>query len=154
MNAIWKMIGRIGGYTLWIPVWIVIRFTTRTRVLVVCDDEALVIKGWLDTGRNWSFPGGGKHRRESPDQAVERELYEETGIVVENTKLVPLGMMRQTTGHNHKFFGFVLRLPKKPLLNLQKAEVSEAKWVKLDSLPKLPTAQHIQLVLEAWQKQR
>lgn len=154
MSAIWRMIGRIGGYALWIPVWVVIRFTTRTRVLVLCDDEVLVIKGWLDTGRHWSFPGGGKHRQESPDQAAVREVCEETGIVVEKTRLVPLGMMRQTAGHNHKFFGFALVLPKKPSLHLQKAEVAEAMWVKLDSLQKLSTEQHVQLVLEAWQKQR
>lgn len=153
MNRLWVAIGRIGGYVTWIPVWLVIRFTTRTRVIVVCGDEVLVLQGWLSTGK-WAFPGGGMHRNEQPSSAAARELKEETGIVVKNTELRPLGMMKQIKGQAHNFHGFYVELPAKPRLQLQKIEITQAKWYVLNSLQNLPSEQHVQMLLDAWQKQR
>ena len=40
-------------------------------------------------GQNaWQFPQGGIHNNESPDQAMYRELFEETGLSPEHVKLV------------------------------------------------------------------
>lgn len=40
-------------------------------------------------GQNaWQFPQGGIHKHESPDQAMYRELYEETGLSPEHVEIV------------------------------------------------------------------
>jgi len=153
MNRLWILIGQSLGYGLWIPIWLAIRFTTRTRVLVIHGDEVLVLRGWLSTGA-WGLPGGGQHRGEEPAQAAARELQEETGISVRHSDLKPLGQFRQTKGHAHKFSGFVLAVKAKPRVQLQKSEITGFTWVRPADLNKMRTEQHVGLLLDAWQKQR
>jgi 8-oxo-dGTP pyrophosphatase MutT (NUDIX family) len=153
MKTVWKIIGRIGGYLSWPLVAVIIRFTTRTKVLIVCGDEVLLLQGWLGTG-SWSLPGGGIRVREKPELAALREIKEETGIVVKNTELLSLGEFRQTQGHHYSFRGYLVQLRQKPPLTLRVTEITDADWVKLDEINKLPEHQHIQLLLDAWRKQR
>ena len=72
MKSLWTFLGRVGGVMTWPLVWVVIRYTTRSRVLIICGDEVLLLKGWLSTGR-WGLPGGGIRRGEDPVEAVLRE---------------------------------------------------------------------------------
>ena len=153
MRAVWKVIGRIGGYILWIPIYIVMPFTTRTKVLVICEGEILLVQGWLGTN-SWSSPGGGLHKNEIPAAGALREVQEETGIVIKKTELKPLGPMKQTRGIICKFYGYYVELQSKPELRLQKLEIVEAKWIKPASLHEVSAQQHVQLLLDAWRKQR
>lgn len=150
---LWRTVGRIGGYLLAIPVWLVARFTIRTRVLVVCKDEILVVQGWLSTG-SWLAPGGGIRRGEQPVQAARRELFEETGIHAKATALQPLGRMRQTKGYVYPFEAFVVELQFKPTLALPPTEINAARWVRPEDLDNLRVHQHISLLLSAWQRAR
>jgi 8-oxo-dGTP pyrophosphatase MutT (NUDIX family) len=153
MKQLWRLIGRIGGYVLWLPMWAVIRFTTRTRVLVVCGEEIVLVQGWLSTG-SWLVPGGGLHRHEPPAQAALRELQEEIGITFDEDQLIPLGVMRQSKGLAHTFHGFAVRVHTKPTLSLQASEIVAARWVKLGDVSQLRTQQHVSLLLTAWQRRR
>jgi 8-oxo-dGTP diphosphatase len=50
--------------------------------LVVRGDEVLMVRRKRKEGRlRWNFPGGRVERSETPQQAVQREILEETGIV-------------------------------------------------------------------------
>lgn len=153
MKTVWKIIGRLGGWVLWLPVWVVIRFTTRTRVLVICQDEVLVLQGWLSTGR-WSFPGGGKHRNEAPIDAVKRELQEETGIVAKDAQLTSLGLKKKSKGQPYDYYAFALELAEKPELHLQKIEIMGARWLPTNQLEIISTEPHVRLLLDTWRKQR
>lgn len=153
MKTIWKSIGRLAGWLTWPLVGIVIRYTTRTKLLIVCDGEVLVLQSWLGTG-SWSLPGGGIHYREKPESSALRELKEETGVVVKNTDLVSLGLLRQTTGHHYKFHGYMVDMPTKPVLKLRPTEIITAQWLKPNDLKNTPTQQHVQLLMDAWQKHR
>ncbi len=153
MKTVWRILGLVFGYLTWPLVWLVIRFTTRTRVLVVCGQDVLLLQPWLSVG-SWIFPGGGRHRNEPPVQAALRELQEETGIIASSTDLRQLGKMKQTKGLAHAFYGFTLQLPEKPHLKLQAVEILDARWAPVTDLSNIRTQQHVALLLDAWQKQR
>ena len=153
MTAFRKYSGLILGYVLWVPIYCIIRFTTRTRVLVVCDGEILLLQSWLYSGY-WGCPGGGIKRGELPVQTILRELREETGIVVKQKDLKSLGWMKQAGRQAHTFYGFILKLDTKPRVTIQTSAITDAKWFEPDNIEKLSTDNHVQTLLAAWQKQR
>ena len=68
-----------------------------------CEGYLLDGKGNViarDTGKGYiEFPGGGVNENETPEQALIREAYEETGVIIEG-KLKRLGMLRIKWGKN------------------------------------------------------
>lgn len=150
---LWRCIGRVGGYLLAVPIWVVARFTTRTRLLVVHNDSILVVQGWLGTG-GWLAPGGGIQRGESPESAAVRELCEETGIRARPQDLQSLGKMKQTRGYVYPFYAFLLELSAEPKLTIPRHEINVARWVNIDQLDQLRVHQHISLLLSAWRAGR
>jgi len=75
------------------------RFTV-TAGAVVCDERGrvLLLKHTLRRGSGWGIPGGFLARGEQPDEAVRREVREETGLELEGVELLfvrTLGHVRQ-----------------------------------------------------------
>jgi 8-oxo-dGTP pyrophosphatase MutT (NUDIX family) len=101
----------------------------RSRIFVVCGDELLLIKSWLGND-SWGLTGGGAKRNEHIVQCALRELNEEVGIKAKPHDLVELGDFLHTkNGHRYRAYFFILNLNKKPVLHLQKHEISEAVWI-------------------------
>ncbi len=153
MRKIWVGLGQIAGWLTWPLVWLVIRFTTRARVLIICHGEMLLLKGWLSIGQ-WGLPGGGVRKGETAIQAVIRETEEEIGVRLDQQPLRALGKFRQTKGHGYSFEGFAVELKAKPQLHIRKSEITEATWIKLSAMSTKTAEQHVELLLTAWQKQR
>lgn len=72
------------------------------RGAIFRDDRLLLVREMLDGGR-WTLPGGWADSGETPRQAVEREVWEETGYEVHATKLAAV-LDRDTQGHPAYFF--------------------------------------------------
>lgn len=60
----------------------------RVTGVVVEDDHVLLLNQDTDTGRSWSLPGGKVEQGESLEQALVREMLEETGVQVEVGRLL------------------------------------------------------------------
>jgi 8-oxo-dGTP pyrophosphatase MutT (NUDIX family) len=62
----------------------------RTRAAgIVFKDDVLLVMFRRKNGREYyTFPGGGVEERESPEDAVVREIYEEATVVVDTPALV------------------------------------------------------------------
>ncbi|MBM4196733.1 MAG: RNA pyrophosphohydrolase [Gammaproteobacteria bacterium] len=56
--------------------------------IVVSDDEGLVLLGGRVGQQGWQFPQGGIRQRESPEQAMFRELNEEIGLGEQDVRIL------------------------------------------------------------------
>jgi len=56
--------------------------------IVLCNDDNQLFWGRRVGQNSWQFPQGGMSEYESPEQTLVRELYEETGLSVEDVEIV------------------------------------------------------------------
>lgn len=152
---LWILLGRLAYWISWPLLYVYIYGSRRTRVLVVCGEEVLVVRGWLGDGR-WLLPGGGVHRKEPPAVGAQRELKEETGIEVHATELQKLLFdtpIRQR-GLPFRLYAFSVELKTKPNLKRQKIEITDLAWKKWQELrDEQPNDTDIRHVLEAFYKE-
>jgi 8-oxo-dGTP pyrophosphatase MutT (NUDIX family) len=67
--------------------------------LAVVEDAVLLTRvapGYPGGGR-WTLPGGGLERGEAPDEALQREIHEETGLAVAAAEVLDLFSETVTT---------------------------------------------------------
>ncbi len=128
MNKPWSILGKIGFWLTWPASWIYLRIGTRTRLLMICDKEFLVLRVWLGNGE-WMLPGGGVHRNEEPLVGVLREVEEETGVKLQPQE-IRLAYRDTADQHGLKFVYdcFVVELSQKPIINMQRGEISAYSW--------------------------
>lgn len=55
---------------------------------VIRDDEGRILLQEKASGEGWSLPAGGIEPGESPEEAMRREVLEETGLVVDDAELL------------------------------------------------------------------
>ena len=89
----------------------------------------------------WSFPGGVIELGETVQDAVIREVREETGIDVQVERLLDVtdAIIRDDQG-KVRFHYVVIRYLARPLTTITKprSDVSEAEWVDLNDATKYP----------------
>lgn len=90
-------------------------------------------------GGHWSFPKGHANAGESPRETATREVFEETGLMPELDE----GFSAQTEywidSSTHKVVKYYLAYVRKQRFTLQEDEVSEAKWLHVNSAMELLT---------------
>lgn len=128
------MAGKITYRLAWPAFWFYYRRNERTRLLLVCGHEVLVLKQWISDG-SWSLPGGGLHKNEKPVDGLLREAREETGLQFQPKDLQFLGKgAYRKAGLSFAYSVFFTRLNDKPKLHRQKHEVAELRWLNTDRL--------------------
>jgi len=112
---------------------------------VVLDGQRvlLVKRGHAPLKGQWSLPGGGVETGETLEQAVAREVLEETGVTIEVGPIVEVldRISRDSDGrveHHFVLVDFVARPSGGFLRSASDAE--EAEWVQLSDLPKYEVA--------------
>jgi ADP-ribose pyrophosphatase YjhB (NUDIX family) len=117
-------------------VWLVQPRFTVTAGAVLLDEEGrvLLLRHTLRKGSGWGIPGGFLAGGEQPEEAIRREVREETGLTLEGVELAfvrTLGHVRQV----EVIFRGALRAA--ALEGLTKNfEIDRAQWFTLDALPK------------------
>lgn len=130
-----RRLGILVFWLTWPGIWLVMRFSRRSRVIIITPDrKVLLVKGWLSAGQ-WFLPGGGLHKGEKPAEGATREVFEETGIKLDLADLHKVSEGRMSDhGLTFESIVFVVRLTEQPELKPQKYEVSNLAWTSLNEL--------------------
>lgn len=134
MKKLLVIAGVIAFWLSWPFLYVYLKRSERTRVLLLTDDHVLLIRTWHGTGE-WSLPGGGAQVHEDLNNAAARELEEEVGIVLESQQLTQFS---QKTHSEYKLrfmcHYFYARLPREVEIRPRLPEVLEVRWVPQDEL--------------------
>ncbi len=127
-------LGIIIFWLTWPGLWLMLYWSKRTRILITCGDEIVVVKAWLSNGK-WSLPGGGIHHREDPLIAVVREAKEEIGLSLSESSVVSIGSYRyHQNGLSFSCAEYTIALSRKDALKAQLGEIAEAVWIHSSEL--------------------
>lgn len=117
--------------------WRIIKpVTYGARVLVVHDNQVLLVQP--RRSNYWNFPGGGIKKTEDPAQGALRELYEETGIVIDLVDYQLGEYCSKAEGKRDTVFIFVASAKSKIIPKLE-LEIQKAEWFSFDRLPETIT---------------
>lgn len=110
------------------------------RAVTFQDNQIMLVREISDQGR-WTLPGGWADVNDSPSQAVEREVLEETGYVVKAVKLLAVYDRRKHPHppfihHIYKFFFLCDIVGGSPQSSIETGEVA---FFKADEIPELST---------------
>jgi len=127
-----------------LPPWLrlrVIRSTqqkfTVSAAAVITDGEGkvLLLNHLLRPYSGWGLPGGFLTAKEQPEEAIKRELLEETGIAIENVEMF---QVRTIARHIEILF----RATASTKGSVQSREILELGWFGMNELPEgLPRSQ-------------
>jgi ADP-ribose pyrophosphatase YjhB (NUDIX family) len=112
----------------------VFRPTVRgVRCAIVRDDRVLLVRHTYGD-RRWAWPGGLLRRGEDPRDTARREMREELGLDLEDWRA--LGRVEHVADDraHHEVWGFLAEVGEIEL-TLQRAEIAEARWMRLDDVP-------------------
>jgi 8-oxo-dGTP diphosphatase len=123
-------------------VWLTQPRFAVTAGAVISDESGrvLLLRHVLRKGSGWGVPGGFLTAGEQPEEAVRRELREETGLELDSVELVFV----RSLAHVHQIeIIFRCTMSAAALEGLKKSfEIDRAEWFARDALPRgLPADQ-------------
>jgi ADP-ribose pyrophosphatase YjhB (NUDIX family) len=127
LGAIWKLIP--SRFRLQIIRVTQKKFTASVGVIVTnAENKVLLLDHLLRPASGWGIPGGFIDRGEQPEEAVRRELREETGIGLENLK-----MLRVRTINRH--IEVLFRAESNDRAEVKSREIKSLGWFAVDEMP-------------------
>jgi 8-oxo-dGTP pyrophosphatase MutT (NUDIX family) len=135
MNKSNKLFGEIFFWLLWPALYIYLRKSTRSRIILYTEDQVLLVSNWLGPGQ-YTLPGGGMRPGEDPREAAAREIKEELGIDIDPKALISIEPIFLATdkGLKYKCYSYSLKVNKSIELSRQKFEIAELKWVNISDV--------------------
>ncbi|OIN89821.1 hypothetical protein AUJ59_00645 [Candidatus Beckwithbacteria bacterium CG1_02_47_37] len=111
--------------------------------LVVKDGQILLVKrgpgSYLEIGK-WAMPGGYLEMDETAEQAIVREVKEETGYDCSVVKLFRLNdNPRRPKENNRQSVALIYLMKPLKKSGIHDHEISEVKWFDLNNLPPVET---------------
>jgi ADP-ribose pyrophosphatase YjhB (NUDIX family) len=115
--------------------WSARRFQSRFTVsagAVVVDEQGrvLLLKHVFRTGTGWGVPGGFIEEGEQPEAAIKRELFEETGLELEQADFA---FARTLESFNH--VEIIFRCKPRGIATARSLEIKDLEWFERDKLP-------------------
>lgn len=107
--------------------------TYGARVLLVHNNQVLLVQP--RKSNYWNFPGGGIKKTEDPGTGALRELFEETGIVVNHIDYRLGEYCSKAEGKRDTVF-IVVATTNDSIIPKLEIEIQRAEWFPFDQLPK------------------
>jgi 8-oxo-dGTP diphosphatase len=121
--------------------------------VVFRDDKVLLVKRDQPPGKGlWAIPGGSVRLGETLQEAAEREIREETGITIRaKAPSSTFDVIERDDQGRIRFHYVIVDLDADYLSGEPTAgdDASEARWVTLDHLDKMPVSKHTRQLLQA-----
>lgn len=109
--------------------------TLGVGAIVINDKNEILLIKEVIRNEYYKLPGGHIDDAEMISSALSREVFEETGIVVEFEKIVSLGHFYPHQFRKSNLYILCLAKAKSYKIKIQdKQEISEALWIKLDEI--------------------
>lgn len=146
-----RFVGILVWWAAW-PFWLIYfkANSRRSRVVVVCEGQILLVKGWLG-GDKWSLPGGGAHRGENMLDSAIRELNEESGINADPARIKPfIDFVHRENGISYHAYTFIIEPDKKPEVNRRVLEIADIKWFDAKTVLDLPLNKDARKTLQTY----
>lgn len=150
MKILWELTGRIIHWFARPFIYLIVRGSQRTRIVVCSGNNIVVVKDWLGDGA-WKLPGGGLHKGEDPAVGAARELYEETGLYIQSDQLKPIEVKFSKQENKKTYPCFYVILPYQLDLKVKAMnEIVDICWMPIDELKAQPDIYtHTQDILSA-----
>ena len=115
------------------------QLTILTNICLIEDLETqrVVMQYRSPETNRWSgyaFPGGHVENGEAFAESVIREIYEETGLTIQNPQLV--GIKKLASGYRRALYRFCYKATEFSG-TLRSSDEGEVSWVQKDQIPKL-----------------
>ncbi|HTB49010.1 MAG TPA: NUDIX hydrolase [Verrucomicrobiae bacterium] len=150
MKRLWQRAGTATFWLAWPGLWLYLRWSRRARVLVVCEDRVLLVKGWLSDG-SWELPGGGRQPGETSLRAVRRELREETGIDLPDKTFALHGASTfRSHGLSFRYDLFIAKVTECFPIRQRPLEISQAGWFNHSEARQLKLGPDVVAALRVW----
>ncbi len=105
--------------------------TIGARALVIKNNQVLLIKHTYVLG--WYTIGGGVGKKETPQEAIIRELFEEVGITVMESPTL-FGIYYNDVEKRNDYIAFYI-VENFEIIERKCFEIAEKKWFSLENLP-------------------
>lgn len=155
MRKLITAIGVAAYFMAWPLLFIFLRSTHRSRVIVVAENQILLTMDWLGN-RTWTIPGGGRRRHELASNAAVREVKEETGLDLNPKSLRQVLFNYPVSQIGLSFYVdcFVCQLPKLLEPHANRWEILKVGWFPIDQLDNhFRLGSSSKLLLKIWLKQ-
>jgi ADP-ribose pyrophosphatase YjhB (NUDIX family) len=103
------------------------RTKTRVSAIIISNDQLLLIHRKKEGKEYWVFPGGGVEEGETNEQAIIREMKEETSLDMENARFAFGDPIKWDWGENIFYYGDV-KFVEPELGGPEKLKLSEKDW--------------------------
>jgi len=130
-------------------VWLAQPRFTVTAGAVVCDEggRVLLLRHVLRGGSGWGIPGGFLRAGEQPEEAVRREVREETGLELESVELAFVRTLKEVR-QVEVIFRASMRAAS--LARLEKGfEIDRAEWFARSELPEALSREQRRVITRA-----